>query len=121
VTTITITKQEQRYTLEAKGHSTPSSGKGDGEGVRVCAAVSMLTSTLALSLKMLPGVDRDSVHVDAGEGFIRVSARGQGAVNTLFQSAYCGAAALQITHPDRVRVQADKFFQKFSGSVDAFL
>lgn len=120
MTNIIITKQGQKYCLEAIGHATTVAAEDDGAGVKVCAAVSMLTSTLALSLKTIPGIDRDSVHVDTNYGYTKVSARGQGEVKTLFQSAYCGAIALQITHPDRVSVQADKFFQKFSGSLDAF-
>ena len=113
-------KQGQKYRLEAKGHATTTAETDDGEGVKVCAAVSMLTSTLALSLEMLPGIDRESVHVDAGDGYAAVSARGRGPVKTLFQSAYCGAAALHTTHPDRVNVKADQFFQKFWDSPGAF-
>ena len=120
MTTISILKKGQSYSLEAKGHATTTSEEDDGEGVKVCAAVSMLTSTLALSLEMVPGIDVGGVNVEACDGYTKVSARGQGPVKTLFQSAYCGAIALQITHPDRVAVQADKFFQKFSGSLDAF-
>lgn len=120
MTEITITKQGQKYSLEARGHATTSLKEDDGEGVKVCAAVSMLTSTLAISLEMLPGIDHDSVHVETNEGYAKVTGRGQGDIKTLFLSAYYGAVALQITHPDRVRVNADKFFQKFSESLDAF-
>ena len=118
MTTISILKRGQSYCLEAEGHATTTAEEDDGEGVKVCAAVS--TNTLALSLEMVPGIDVGGVHVEACDGYTKVSARGQGPVKTLFQSAYCGATALQITHPDRVTVQADKFFQKFSGSLDAF-
>lgn len=120
MTTISITKQGQKYCLEARGHATTEAAADDGEGVKVCAAVSMLTGTLALSLEMLPGIDRDSVHVDTGDGYIRVSARGQGTVKTLFAMAYCGAVGLESEHPDRVKVRADKFFQKMSYFPDAF-
>lgn len=120
MTEIDIVKRGQKYCLEAKGHATTEAEVDDGEGVKVCAAVSMLTGTLALSLEMVPGVDRDSVHVDTGEGYIRVSARGQGAVKTIFAMAYCGAVGLESEHPDRVKVRADKFFQKMSCSPDAF-
>lgn len=119
MTTITINKQGTKYSLEATGHSTTTAAEDDGEGVKVCAAVSMLTSTLALSLEMLPGIDHDSVHVETGEGYAKVTGRGQGDIKTLFSSAYLGAVALQIKHPDRVKVNSDKFFQKFFGSLDA--
>lgn len=72
-------KQGQKYRLEAKGHATTTAETDDGEGVKVCAAVSMLTSTLALSLEMLPGIDRESVHVDAGRRIRRSECAGAGA------------------------------------------
>lgn len=121
MTHISFSKRGSKFVLLAKGHATTDSGREeDCEGLRVCAALSMLTSTLALSLETIPGAHRHSVHVDTAEGYAKVSARGQGAVKILFQSAYCGAVALQINYPDRVKVQADKFFQKILDSLDAF-
>ena len=119
MTEISITKRGRVYRLEARGHATTVADEDDGEGEKVCAAVSMLTSTLALSLVMIPGIDAESVCSETGEGYAKVSAYGYRPVKTLFRSAYCGAIALQITHPDRVKVRADKFFEKLSGSFDA--
>lgn len=94
--TVRLTKSKNKYILEANGHA----GYDPGHDI-VCAAVSMLTYTLASRLLELgENINKD----DLADGHARIVIRKRGENLAVLKTVWCGFESLADEYPDYVQI-----------------